>query len=127
MTQLWQAAVIVVVLMAAAYGFAVLTGLRGRSSRPKPIGSERPALPDYPFAFMHRGHGGCGGPVALLRRRPGAGDVVASHDAIHIDGSPVEFQSEVRCDTCGKPVGGFLQQVAYIEERGTNEMVEVSE
>lgn len=67
---------------------------------------------------MHRGEGGCGGPIAFMRRKPTSDDLVESKDAIHINGSPIEFQSEGRCDTCGKSLTyGLSSPLEYVVPR----------
>jgi hypothetical protein len=75
-------------------------------------------FPEYPFAFMHRGKDGCGGPIALLRCKPMAGDVVTSRDAIHLDGAPIELGSPMRCDTCGELVSyALFPPLSFVEPR----------
>lgn len=62
-------------------------------------------LAGFPYAMMHTAgpKNPCGGLAWLMRRKPQPGDIMASSDAAHLDGRPMEPDC-MRCDSCGEIV-----------------------
>lgn len=77
------------------------------------LAEDVPSKAEFPFKVVHRD--GCGGVMFFLKRRPESHDPLISADAIYPDGRPVERQSPVSCQVCGKFV--FDLKTEWIEER----------
>ena len=48
---------------------------------------------------------GCGGPVSLRTHKPEYTDPVTAEPVRHLDGSRVNAEDPVICETCNKPLG----------------------
>lgn len=73
-----------------------------------------PGKTEFPFKVVHRD--GCGGVMFFLKRRVDGREPLKSAEVIYPDGRPVERESPVSCQACGK----FLLDLKteWIEDRG---------
>ncbi len=92
-------------------GRRVLLWLFGGAAIARPATATGVAPSPLPYVLIHRE---CGQPAFLLRRKPNAGDLFASADAAHLDGTPMESCSPVVCESCGAPC---FARTADVRER----------
>lgn len=64
------------------------------------------------YAMIHTS--GCGGRAFLLQRKPLPNDYLKSSDCRHINGSKIEPNSIVQCDTCGKNIRARIADIKFI-------------
>lgn len=57
--------------------------------------------------MFHYIHPQCGAAAFTATQKPTAGEAMSSKGMFHLDGRPIEFCSEVVCDSCGKPMRGM--------------------
>ena len=69
-------------------------------------GSDMTSVESLPFALMHVN--GCGGIALLMPAMPLPNSLCLSSQVRHIDGSKVELNSRMICDSCGKSLSGVL-------------------
>lgn len=72
-----------------------------------------PSKVDYPFQVIHRD--GCGSVMFFLKRRVASHEPLLSADVIYPDGQPVERETPVWCQACGKLVADLKTE--WIEDR----------
>lgn len=64
-------------------------------------------------------HSVCGKPAFAATKKPVKGEVMQSKYAQHLDGQQIQFQEQMVCDSCGRPVfGGFFSLERVVLEEG---------
>ena len=61
-------------------------------------------IADYPYFYKHTGDDGCGGIAFLMKNKPKPEGRMMTSDAIHTDGSKIDYYRAATCDTCGEGV-----------------------